>query len=150
LSSRAELGKTAGLSRMPHDVRILELSHGQRLATLEYGAPAGDPVFFCHGWPGAGRQAERLHEAGVEFGFRLISFDRPGIARSSHPPQRTLLDWPPLLAEAAEQLGVRRFRLLGVSGGGPYALATAWAMPERVQAAAIVCGAPPIAANCPM
>jgi pimeloyl-ACP methyl ester carboxylesterase len=124
---------------------FLELSGGQRLAMLERGAPDGDPIFFCHGWPGTSRQADRLHDAAREFGFRIISFDRPGVAQSSHPMQRTLLDWPPMLAEAADQLGVEKFRLVGVSGGGPYALATAWAMSARVLGVAIVCGAPPIA-----
>jgi pimeloyl-ACP methyl ester carboxylesterase len=56
-----------------------------------------------------------------------------------------LQDWPPMLAEAADRLGVDRFHIVGVSGGGPYALISAWAFPERVLGAATVCGAPPIA-----
>ena len=35
--------------------------------------------------------------------------------------------------------------MLSISGGAPYALATAWAMPSRVRAVAVVSGAPPIA-----
>ena len=34
--------------------------------------------------------------------------------------------------------------MLAISGGAPYAYATAWAMPERVEAIAVVSGAPPI------
>jgi pimeloyl-ACP methyl ester carboxylesterase len=44
----------------------------------------------------------------------------------------------------AEQLGLTDFRVLGISGGAPYAFATAWAMPSRVRAIAVVSGAPPI------
>jgi pimeloyl-ACP methyl ester carboxylesterase len=32
-----------------------------------------------------------------------------------------------------------------VSGGGPYSLVSAWALPQRVQSAAVVSGAPPLA-----
>ena len=41
-------------------------------------------------------------------------------------------------------MGIGEFRILGISGGAPYALAAAWAMPERVRAIAVVSSAPPI------
>ena len=56
--------------------RFLELSSGLRLAWDEYGAPDGESIFFCHGWPGSRRQAVRLDAAAKEFGFRLLSIDR--------------------------------------------------------------------------
>ena len=34
--------------------------------------------------------------------------------------------------------------MLAISGGAPYAYASAWSMPERVEAIAVVSGAPPI------
>jgi pimeloyl-ACP methyl ester carboxylesterase len=79
--------------------------------------------------------------------LRLISPDRPGIGLSSFQPKRRLLDWPPLLAEMCDLLGLERFRILGISGGGPYTLAAAWALGERVKAIAVVCGAPPLPAG---
>ena len=42
-------------------------------------------------------------------------------------------------------MGIAEFRILGISGGAPYALAAAWALPERVRAIAVVSGAPPLA-----
>jgi pimeloyl-ACP methyl ester carboxylesterase len=44
----------------------------------------------------------------------------------------------------ADHLGLTQFRILAISGGAPYAYASAWAMPERVSAIAVVAGAPPI------
>src|SRR4029078_1718326 len=38
-----------------------------------------------------------------------------------------------------------KFRILGISGGAPYAYAAAWMIPEQVEAIAIVSGVPPIA-----
>ena len=126
-------------------MQIVQLSSGLSLAWEEYGARDGEPLFFCHGWPGSRRQAVRLDAAAKEFGFRLISLDRPGIALSERPPMRTLQDWPSLIEEVASRFKVERFRIIGVSGGGPYALITAWAFPDRVLSVATVCGAPPIA-----
>ena len=77
--------------------------------------------------------------------MRIISPDRPGIRDSTFHPNRTLLDWPPLLRELAAHLGIDHFRIFAISGGAPYAYVTAWAMPERVEAIAVVSGAPPIA-----
>lgn len=130
---------------MTDTVRILKLSTGNRVVWDQYGAPEGDPVFFCHGWPGSRRQAGRLDAAAKEFNFFVIAFDRPGVALSEKIPGRTLRDWPAMLEEISSRFGFDRFRVLGVSGGGPYALISAWAMPDRVIAAATVCGAPPIA-----
>ncbi len=52
--------------------------------------------------------------------------------------------WPPILKELADHLGIGDFWMLAISGGAPYAYATAWEMPQRVRAIAIVSGAAPI------
>jgi pimeloyl-ACP methyl ester carboxylesterase len=115
------------------------------VAVLEYGDPRGTPLFYFHGWPAAGVQGALLEASARELGVRVLSPDRPGLGASDFHPQRRLLDWPPLLRELAAALGLARCRVLGVSGGGPYALASAWALPELVEAAGVVCGAPPLA-----
>ena len=124
---------------------LVPLSSGRRVAVHEYGDPHGTPLFYFHGWPAAGMQGALLNAAARELGVRVLSPDRPGIGASDFHPQRRLLDWPPLLRELATALGIARCRVLGVSGGGPYALAAAWALPELVEAASVVCGAPPLA-----
>ncbi|HXA10524.1 MAG TPA: alpha/beta hydrolase [Chthoniobacterales bacterium] len=123
----------------------IELHSGTTVAVSEYGLPSGAPVFFCHGWPSSRTMAELTDAAARELNLRIISPDRPGIRDSSLQPDRKLLDWPPLLAELADQMGIATFRILGISGGAPYALVAAWALPERVSAIAVVSGAPPLA-----
>ena len=49
-----------------------------------------------------------------------------------------MLDWPPLVRELADLLELEKFRVLGISGGAPYAYVTGCAMPERVPAIAVV------------
>jgi len=124
---------------------VLARRNGARVAFNEYGDVAGQPVLFCHGWPSSRIMAELTDEPARELGVRIISPDRPGIAGSSFVANRTLLDWPPLVEELMEYLDIDQFRVLGISGGAPYAYATAWAMPDRVRAIAVVSGAPDIA-----
>ena len=124
--------------------QTLTLSSGRKLGYSEYGDPQGVPLFFYHGWPSSRSQGELLHGIGKDLGLRVISPDRPGLGLSDFQPGRQLLDWPPVLEELATHLGVEKFHVMGVSGGGPYVLATAHTMPDRVLSASVVCGAPPL------
>lgn len=124
--------------------RFFQLSRGATWAVDEYGDPDGEPVIYCHGWPASRLQAAGAGDAAQDLGLRLISPDRPGLGLSSFQPRRRLLDWPAQLAELCDQLGVGTFRIMAVSGGGPYAFASAWMLPERVEAIAVASGAPPL------
>jgi pimeloyl-ACP methyl ester carboxylesterase len=89
--------------------------------------------------------ARLADEPARELGVRIISPDRPGISGSSLQPNRKLADWPPVIEQLLDHLGISEFQVLAISGGAPYAYATAAAMPGRVRAIAIVCGAIPMA-----
>jgi len=111
---------------------VLTLLDGRRLAYTERGDPDGVPIIHQHGMPGS-----RLdHEANAAFyralGVRVITPDRPGYGLSDPHPLRRLLDWPSDVRELADQLGLRRFGITALSGGGIYALACAAAMPDRL------------------
>ena len=124
---------------------LVQLEQGGHIAYDEYGDRNGTPVIFSHGWPSSRSMARLTDAAARELKVRIISPDRPGICGSALQEGRTLRDWPMVVRALAEHLGLREFRLLGISGGAPYVLVAAWEMPERVQAVAIVSGAPPIA-----
>ena len=121
------------------------LENGRVIAFEEYGDATGVPVIFCHGWPSSRTMARLTDEAARDLGIRIISPDRPGISGSSLQPDRKLIDWPRVVERLVNHLDLGEFRVLAVSGGAPYAYATARAMPERVRAIAIVSGAIPIA-----
>lgn len=89
--------------------------------------------------------AELTDSAARELNLRIISADRPGICDSTFQPSRTLLDWPDVLEQCADYLGLDQFRLLAFSGGAPYAYVTGWKLPDRVRGMAIVSGAVPFA-----
>ena len=124
---------------------FVELQGGAVVAFQEYGDADGVPVIFCHGWPSSCTMAQLTDEPARELGVRIISPDRPGISRSSLQPDRKLSDWPRVIEGVLDHLGIGEFRALAISGGAPYAYATAATMPGRVRAIAIVCGAIPMA-----
>jgi pimeloyl-ACP methyl ester carboxylesterase len=126
------------------DESLIRLQNGGVIAFEEYGDENGLPVIFCHGWPSSRTMARLTDKAARELGIRIISPDRPGISGSSLQPNRKLLDWPPLVQRLVDSLDIGEFRVLAVSGGAPYAYATARTMSERVRAIAIVSGAIPI------
>jgi len=125
--------------------KFLTLPSGGRLAYAEYGCPDGLPVFFFHGWPSSRTMGELTDAPARELGLRIISPDRPGICGSTFQPNRTLLDWPNVLEQLANHLAIDRFHVVAFSGGAPYAFASAWQMPSRVRAIAVVSSAAPIA-----
>lgn len=122
----------------------LRLSDGRRLAYAEYGDPQGQPLFYCHGFPASRLEAALVDQSAQATGMHIVAPDRPGMGRSTFQPRRRMLDWPQDLAVLADYLGWQRFMVLGVSGGGPYALACAFALPHRVTAVGTVCGLGPV------
>lgn len=121
----------------------LRLSDGRGLGFAQYGRPDGQPLFYFHGHPGSRLEAQFADAAAAAAGFRVIALDRPGCGLSDSLPGRALRDWPNDVAAAADLLGLARFVVAGASGGGPYALACAWAMPGRVTRAAVISGVGP-------
>lgn len=127
------------------ETRYIQLSQDRRLSYCEYGDPAGRPVFYHHGTPGSRLEPHFGHRAGKDHGYRIIALDRPGIGHSDEVKGRTLLDWPSDINEVATQLGIDHFGVVGVSGGGPYALACSYAMPDQVDFAVLMGSWAPVA-----
>ncbi len=128
----------------PTDVSLVQLRDGRSLAWAEYGDPAGKPVLYFHGFPGSRLEPGFAGDDLARVGARLIAIDRPGFGRSTFQPGRRLLDWPDDVASFANSLGLDRFACMGVSGGGPYVLACALRLSERLTRAAVVCGVGPL------
>ncbi len=121
----------------------VRLPDGRQLGYAEYGDPQGSPVFYFHGFPGSRFEAAPAHEAAIAVNAHIFAFDRPGYGLSDPQPGRMLIDWARDVGHAADALGISRFAVLGVSGGGPYALACAYAIPQRLSAIGVVCGLGP-------
>jgi len=123
---------------------IVRLTDGRDLAYAAYGAPNETAVFYFHGTPGS--RLEPLC-GNLPAGVRLIAPDRPGFGHSSPSPHRTLRDWADDIAELADHLGLGRIDVLGYSGGGPYALACAYRLGERISRVGLVSSQAPFSAT---
>jgi pimeloyl-ACP methyl ester carboxylesterase len=75
---------------------------------------------------------------------RLVTFDRPGYGESTPAPGRTLLDVAGDVARLLDVCGIAECGVVGWSGGGPFAAATAYALGGRVRAVAIVSAPGPL------
>lgn len=122
----------------------VRLRDGRLLGFAEYGSAAGAPVFYFHGWPGSRLEPQMVGEPGADLDVRVIATDRPGYGLSEFQAERAMADWPGDVCQLANHLGLERFAVLGVSGGGPYAAACAAMVPGRVSAAAMVCSVSPL------
>ncbi|WP_432879986.1 alpha/beta fold hydrolase [Kribbella sp. CA-245084] len=110
--------------------------------TWEGGEPAGTPVVFQPGTPSGRLQGVLGDAAAKRCGVRLISVSRPGYGGSTYAsPSLASVGHDTLLV--ADELGVGEFAVLGASGGGPYAIATGLADPQRVTAVGLAGGVGP-------
>jgi pimeloyl-ACP methyl ester carboxylesterase len=112
---------------------------------LQVGKADGPAVFHFHGHGSSRLEALLVSEQAVSLGVRLIALDRPGIGRSSVHEGYRLPDWPDYVSEVADQLGIGRFGVEGVSAGGAYALACAYKLPQRLTACGLISTVPPAA-----
>lgn len=116
----------------------LTLRDSRRLGWAELGDPTGPPVVGLHGTAGSHRQLGLVDEDARRAGVRLVAMDRPGYGRSTHQPARDLLATGRDVLALADALDLDRFGLLGVSAGGPNALATAFLAGERITAVSVM------------
>jgi pimeloyl-ACP methyl ester carboxylesterase len=123
--------------------QVLQLKDGRQLGFAEFGELQGKPLFFFHGQPGSRLGGRIFDDAARRLGIRIICPDRPGYGLSDLKPGRSLLDWADDVLELAGHLHLERFSVLGFSGGGPYSLVCAYAIPQRLQAATFVSGVGP-------
>lgn len=129
--------------------RTVELPDGRDLGYAEAGDPDGEPGLVFHGWPNCRTFAAAFDEVGRERGLRVIAPERPGFGVSDPDPDRGLTDWPADVTALLDHLGIETAPVLGISGGGPYALACAARVPERTPRVAVGCGVGPVEAVSP-
>ena len=128
----------------PRREDVFSLPDGRELGFAEYGPTTGRPVFWFHGTPGGRLQvAPDARSLSEERRVRIVAVERPGMGASTAHRYDSVLAWAHDIESLADALQIGRFAVAGLSGGGPYALACAHAMPERVVAAAILSGVAP-------
>lgn len=128
----------------------LILPDGRVLGFATYGSTqsAAPTVFFIHGGGDNRLSGAFFHAAAENSNIRLISVDRPGNGLSSTHLEGTVLTFARDLEYLTEQIGVRRYAIIGASGGGPFTLACAYALPaDQLQSLTMFIAAGPFAST---
>jgi len=117
----------------PFETGILKVSDPHQLYWEQCGNPAGEPILFLHGGPGAGCSAQDrcFFDPGH---FRIVLLDQRGSGRSrpvgdltDNTMATTALD----IEQLREQLGIRSWHVFGGSYGSTISLYYAQEFPER-------------------
>ena len=118
----------------PNVVGMLRVSDLHDIYFEESGDPAGKPVLFVHGGPGAGTKPDHRRTFDPA-AYRIVLFDQRGCGRST--PHGALEDNTTRhMIEDMEalrtHLGIERWQIFGGSWGSALGIAYAEAHPERV------------------
>jgi proline iminopeptidase len=117
----------------PFDTFRLRVSDLHEIYVEQAGNPAGRPVVFFHGGPGAG--ISPLHRRFFDPSFwRVILFDQRGSGRSTPLGELGENTTADLIADTElvrERLGIEKWLVFGGSWGSTLGLAYAEAHPER-------------------
>jgi len=126
---------------------VLKLRDGRQLGYIIVGADvknANRYIFYHHGHP-----TSRLDIIGWDLSFFpdtcIIGVDRPGAGLSENYTGRKVSDHTQDVLQLADHLGIKKFGVIGHSGGGPYALSDRALMPpERLEWVVCIAGLAPV------
>ncbi|NMO51458.1 alpha/beta hydrolase [Actinoplanes sp. TBRC 11911] len=127
----------------PNPAQRAQLPDGRVLEYLTAGAADGLPLVLHHRTPLTAVNHPAFAEAAIKHGFRLIMPIRPGYGASTATPGRTVASF----ADDVAYLLDGPFVTIGHSGGGPYALALAAALPDLCHGVATIAGVAPFDAE---
>lgn len=116
------------------DVRVVDTARGPVELARTGTGPA---VLLIHGIPGSWRQAVPLAEDFPAFDAILPS--RPGYGRTPIRTGRTYDEQADAYAAVLDALGIEQCSIIGLSGGGPSALAFATRYGERTRSLVLAC-----------
>ena len=125
----------------------ITLSDGRSLSYCSFGDPAGVPLIALHGTPGSRLKFASADKAAHDLGLQLICPDRWGYAGSLAPNNISLSRYARDIRELTDRLKIRRFAVLGVSGGGPFAAAIAANLPDHVTRLGLFAPVGPVAGS---
>jgi pimeloyl-ACP methyl ester carboxylesterase len=118
------------------------LSHGVRLAVVEWGDAAAPPLLLTHGGFDFARTFDVFAPLVADAGFRVVAWDQRGHGDSEHA---ALYSWPADardLVAVLDSIGSRPIPLVAHSKGGGLSSDVAAALPDRVRCLVNIDGLP--------
>ena len=130
------------MKAFPEKKSLIKLRNGNRIGYAIYGNKKNFPIFYFHGWPGSRFELKNIPLK--KKNCFIIALERPGYGISNPISKFKILDWPKIVLEVANKLKIKKFSIIGVSGGAPFALACANTIKnKRLKSIAIVCALAP-------
>ncbi len=130
------------MKSFPEKQSLIKLRNGNKIGHAIYGNKKNFPIFYFHGWPGS-----RFELKNIPLNKKkcfVIALERPGYGISDPISNFKITDWPKIVLEVVNILKIKKFSIIGVSGGAPFALACANAIKsKKLKSIAIVCGLAP-------
>ena len=117
----------------------LVVDGGRRLRVRSTGPVDAPTIVYLHGTPDSRLTIDICAGLPTSSRVRLVAFDRPGYGGSEF----ARFDFASVAQDAAaalDALGIGRASVLGQSGGGPFALACAAELGDRVTAVGVASG----------
>lgn len=116
-------------------VQSLTSTQGRVLHFTDTGETGWTPVLFLGGVGTSGRAPELvafLDTMRKRLKLRIISVERNGLGDTAFDPNWTFDDYNSEVGQVLGHLGVGKFALVAISGGGAYAGHIVQAMPQRI------------------
>lgn len=125
----------------PGPIAVLRTASGHRVRYLDRGAPEWTPFVFFGGLAtsvGAFTLTEFLRREREALALRAIAVERNGFGATPLDPRRGYAEAADDVLAVLDALGIGRFSVVAISGGGPFAAALAVAAPARVRSLHLV------------
>jgi len=116
-------------------LQSLQSREGRTVHFTDTGEPGWRPMLFIGGVGTSARAPELvafLDTLRRRLKVRIIAVERNGLGDTAYDPAWTFADYTGEVRQVLDRLGVKRFALVAISGGGAYAGHIVVAMPERV------------------
>jgi pimeloyl-ACP methyl ester carboxylesterase len=116
-------------------LQSLKTREGRTVHFTDTGEAGWTPLLFIGGVGTSARAPELvafLETLRRRLKVRIIAVERNGLGDTAYDPDWTFEDYNSEVKQVLSKLGVDRFALVAISGGGAYAGHIAAAMPERV------------------
>ncbi|MGF1648949.1 MAG: alpha/beta fold hydrolase [Hyphomicrobiaceae bacterium] len=128
---------------------LVRLPDGRALSFARFGAGCLDRshmranrvVVAFHGTPGSRLKFMPAHAAAANRGLQILAVDRWGYGDTAVPDDpgaRTFAQFAQDIAQFTAALGLERFAVCGVSGGGPFAASVGAYLADRVDRVGLV------------
>jgi len=126
---------------------IVGYKDGNVLSYSEYGDMNGYPILVQHGMIASIRDYH-LFDSLIEAKKRLICIARPGYGESSPYQMENMAEWGKIVSVLVDNLGLKRFDILGISSGAPYSYSIGHKLQDRVRSIFIFSGTPALFDDC--